>query len=94
MARIGASGTGGANNGAAGNPAGNNTDVQFNDNGVFGGSDNFTFDGNFVYSGGFLGDNNLPNSVTLTIGPTKQLIVASPYAVFGTLIIEGTFQVL
>ena len=74
MARIGASGTGGASSSSI--AAGNDTDVQFNNSGVLGGNDNFTFDGNFVYGEGFLGDNNLALGVTLTIIPTKQLITA------------------
>jgi UDP-3-O-[3-hydroxymyristoyl] glucosamine N-acyltransferase len=37
-----------------GNPAGSNTEVQYNDNGVFAGSSNFTFDGNNVNISGIV----------------------------------------
>jgi hypothetical protein len=55
-----------------GNPAGSNTEVQYNDNGVFAGSSNFTFDGNNVNISGivtataFIGDgSNLTGIATV-----------------------------
>ena len=90
MARIGASGSGGASAAAAGN----NTDVQFNNSGSFAGSDNFTFDGYYVYGQGFLSQNNLPSGVTLTVSPTDQFIVLGGWILSGTLNIEGQMLVL
>lgn len=40
-----------SSSGSGGTPAGNNTDVQFNDNGAFGGDDGFTYDFNTQYVG-------------------------------------------
>ena len=57
------SGTGGA---AAGNPAGSNTHIQYNDNGSFGNISTFTFDGT---------DLKIADDVKLIFG-TKNLFFA------------------
>ena len=57
--------------GAAGNPAGSNTQVQFNDNGNFGASSNFTFDGSKLQVvGGISGSSTLEIVGATSLGGT------------------------
>lgn len=90
MARIGASGTGGATSAAGGN----NTDIQYNDSGTLAGSDNLTTDGNYAYGFGFLGQDNIQSGMSLTIGATQQFIVVQDFTLNGTITIFGIMAVL
>ena len=60
--------------GLAGNPAGSNTQVQFNDNGSFGASSNLTFDGTtLTLVGGLSGSSTLQAVGATTLGSTLSV---------------------
>ena len=75
--------------GAVGTPGGANTTVQFNDGGVFSGSNNFTFNKttNFLFITGGISISNQTGNSSLTIisGSNKVFtITGSGVTVFGT----------
>lgn len=95
MARIGASGTGGG--GVQGIPPTTITAIA-----LWGDTTANTLTNSlvlvdmngYVYGAGFLSNDGIPLTETLTIAANKQLIAASYYNIFGDIILYGTFMVI
>lgn len=68
---------------SGGSPAGQNQQVQFNNNGVFGGSANFTWDGSTVVVNGNIrcasNSMNLSSIVNLVVGADNQLLLQADF---------------